>query len=189
MIESVRLITEAETGGCFLEYAGMLVAHAQCEDCEAPYLAWVLGNNRGSGPENYDKAEHIVRDLSYRSTFDDEPGPEDFPKYAIRRDPVRRPWTLEDSVRSGRVGYLSDEDQARIKAAESQEVASAAAHHEARASDVVALAQQMFVLQIGHHRYMDEAGESWQRAAFEKMAREVLAAAEAFITESRKEIP
>jgi len=56
-----------------------------------------------------------------------------------------------------------------------------------RRSDIVALAQQMFVLQIGHHRYMDEAGEDWRRAAFEKMAREVLAAAEAFITETRKE--
>lgn len=117
MTEPVRSITESDCGAYyFTEYHGMLVAKACCEDCEAPYLAWVLGAN-GHHPHrhNLDENEHVVRDLSFWSTFNDEPGPEDFPKYFITRDPVRRPWTLQDAERCGRHMYLSGADQERLK--------------------------------------------------------------------------
>jgi hypothetical protein len=54
---------------------------------------------------------------------------------------------------------------------------------EVRRSDIVALAQQMFVLQVGRH------GRLWEehsKDVYTTMAKEALAAAEAFITESRK---
>ena len=62
----------------------------------------------------------------------------------------------------------------------------------ARRSDVVALAQQMFLLQIGHHGstwLVDEKDQADQDEVYRKMARQTLSAAEAFVTESRKEGP
>jgi hypothetical protein len=59
--------------------------------------------------------------------------------------------------------------------------------NEARHSDVVALAREMFVLQIGHR------GGLWlvqdteeQHEVYRRMAREALSAARAFVTESRE---
>ena len=58
------------------------LVNATCVDCEAQYLAEMDGNN--------------VIDTSFRSTYNDEPGVADFPKYAIRRGIVEKiPWSDE----------------------------------------------------------------------------------------------
>jgi len=81
-------ITEDEAHGYFEEFEGLLVADAKCENCGALYLAWVdsttrlrpavvfgvdLSQEKGDGP---------FFDLSYRSSFNDEPGEGDLPPYA-----------------------------------------------------------------------------------------------------------
>lgn len=67
-VEEPREIT-AEDCGAYLEtYAGMTVANAECRVCGAKYLAWVTTLFSWHG-----------RDLSFRSTFNDEPGDADMP--------------------------------------------------------------------------------------------------------------
>ncbi len=62
--------------------------------------------------------------------------------------------------------------------------------NEARRSDTVALAQQMYLLQLGHHGQFWLANDpAQQHEVYRKMAREALSAAEAFMTESRGEKP
>jgi hypothetical protein len=86
--EASRPIRQEEAGVYYPEYAGMLVANAHCEDCEATYLAWVNEHTRVS--ERYrgwyrdlcDGETHV--DLSFRSSFNDEPGRDDLPRYRIR---------------------------------------------------------------------------------------------------------
>jgi len=97
--EEPRPITSDDCGRYFSEYEGMLVAFAHCYDCEAQYLAWIDGlsrhTNRGY-PEPAPHGENPVRDLSFRSTFNDEFGPADFPKYAIKRGIISRvPWSAD----------------------------------------------------------------------------------------------
>jgi len=85
--EPPRPITRDEAGGYFNEYEGMLVANAHCAWCEAKYLAWVHGREDWRfghlAPRNRPDAPHV--DLSFRSTFNDEPGDEDKPRYRIAR--------------------------------------------------------------------------------------------------------
>ncbi|MHB8107910.1 MAG: hypothetical protein ACYDH4_10880 [Candidatus Cryosericum sp.] len=76
-------------------HRGALVANAHCEDCEAEYLALVdMSACPGYGTSGYFKRDPDVEffDLSFRSTFNDEPGAKDLPKYKISRPPVRSPW-------------------------------------------------------------------------------------------------
>lgn len=70
--EEPRLITEAEAGCHFYEYLGMKVAHATCPRCQARYLAWVQ-------PSCW-VCDAGYFALSYRSTFNNEPGLDDLPK-------------------------------------------------------------------------------------------------------------
>lgn len=91
LLELLHPIMVADAGGHFQEYSGMLVANAACEDCEACYLAWVreagsLTQRRTTDGEFFD--------LSFLSTFNDEPGPADVPKWKITRQVVttREPW-------------------------------------------------------------------------------------------------
>jgi hypothetical protein len=79
-VEEWRPISPTDARGYFDEYQGMPVAAAACVDCEAKYLAWGWNPNRSAYPG--DAGE--ICDLSFRSTFDDEPGREDLPKWAIR---------------------------------------------------------------------------------------------------------
>jgi len=70
---------------CYLhEYTGMKVADAECAYCGAKYLAWVEeapGKRRTCwGYDEYTSEERRFYDLSYRSTFNDEPGKEDLPE-------------------------------------------------------------------------------------------------------------
>lgn len=61
---------------------------------------------------------------------------------------------------------------------------------EERRSDIVALAQQIFLLQVGHEGKLWRAEDpKHSQGLYEKIAREALSAAGAFITESRKGHP
>lgn len=85
-IEEARQITAKDCGCYFEEYAGLLVANADCGNCGAKYLAWVDDSAtryarkygiRQAAPEEDFGARFF--DLSFRSTFDDEYGIEDLP--------------------------------------------------------------------------------------------------------------
>jgi hypothetical protein len=90
-IEPVREITREDCGVYFesrngYSYRGARVANATCENCEAKYIAWFdLSACEGYGASGYFRPHpdglHI--DLSFRSTFDDEPGEADMPKWSI----------------------------------------------------------------------------------------------------------
>lgn len=62
---------------------GMWVADADCQACGARYTAWIGPTPDGPyGSRQTDQfllAAHGFYDLSYRSTFNDEPGPDDVP--------------------------------------------------------------------------------------------------------------
>ena len=94
--EAERPIARKEAGPYFEEYEGMLVANAHCRDCEAKYLAWVRGPKSWTyghmAWSNYTPNGHV--DLSYRSTFNDEPGEADKPVYEIRRCRVAKDGTV-----------------------------------------------------------------------------------------------
>lgn len=89
----VHPITQDECGVYFDEYQGMLVADAACVDCEAPYLAWLDGTHvkrRGYAsvypePRTEEDGSLAIQDLSHRSSFNDEPGTADYPKWVMVR--------------------------------------------------------------------------------------------------------
>lgn len=66
-----------------LYQAGRLVADAICTVCGAKYVAWMSarpGDVYGSrDSDRRQLMDHGFFDLSYRSTFNDEPGVEDLP--------------------------------------------------------------------------------------------------------------
>lgn len=81
-------ISREQAGAYFDEYEGMLVADAECVDCEAKYLAWVDRQTRP--PWGFARRENRrFVDLSFRSTFNDEPGEEDLPRYEIKETVIR----------------------------------------------------------------------------------------------------
>lgn len=74
--EQKRPITKNEVGAYTSEYLGRLwVACALCDWCGAKYLAWF--NYPGEAI-----AEDFI-DLSYSSTFNDEPGDADLPSHGV----------------------------------------------------------------------------------------------------------
>ena len=83
LVEAPRPVTQEDTGAYQSQYEGMIVANAECPACLAKYLAWVTGpagSNWNSLPRDEDQT-HV--DLSFRSTFNDEPGEEDLPRYKV----------------------------------------------------------------------------------------------------------
>ena len=100
--EEPRPVTEADIGGHFWasgDYAGLIVAHAHCVLCHALYLAWVdwpptseprSGEKRGGSlapsGTHWKLASHPGQrftDLSYRHSFNDEPGLLDAPVFEV----------------------------------------------------------------------------------------------------------
>jgi len=81
LVEKPRLITQRDAGRFFDEYAGMLVADAECPSCRAQYLAWV--DMRGCKYRTVDPYIHgdPYFDLSFRKTFNDEPACGDQPPW------------------------------------------------------------------------------------------------------------
>jgi len=101
LVGSVAPITEKQAHRYFDEFEGMLVADAQCSRCEAKYLAWVDQRpcvnpiHRGGHSYGHSPDEPFF-DLSFRSTFNDEPGAADKPKYKIVERYDREPWTGDE---------------------------------------------------------------------------------------------
>jgi hypothetical protein len=67
----------------------MSVANAECPVCKAKYLAWVYPPTKGrhAGRSYYHNGAFY--DLSFRSTFNDEPGESDLPVFEAERSWVR----------------------------------------------------------------------------------------------------
>jgi len=83
LVEEPREITKGDAGVYYAEYKGMLVADARCPICLAEYLAWVddskcTGHTRSTGEYG------SFFDLSFRSSFDDEPDDDDLPQYDVQ---------------------------------------------------------------------------------------------------------
>lgn len=98
--EEPRPITQAEAGIYFDEYEKLEVAKAHCPICQTKYLAWVdesetryFGRAVGSIAHPRTAQEAPYFDLSYQSTFDDEPGAGDFVNY-VKVDRVENIVTL-----------------------------------------------------------------------------------------------
>jgi|SRR5208337_986203 len=133
--EAPRPITREEAGVYYelrdgYSYEGMITANAKCEDCNAKYLAWIdLSACPGYRPyHTRDRhsetiAERGFFDLSFRASFDDEPGVEDGPDFVITRKTVidsRLPWPLCEKCGSKKLYQtycptcLDNEQKARV---------------------------------------------------------------------------
>ena len=80
-------ITKENAGAYFENFRGMIVQNAECEDCLAQYLAWV-----NPAPKHYSGfrgSDGPFYDLSFRSSFNDEPNERDLPRYTIETKRVR----------------------------------------------------------------------------------------------------
>lgn len=86
-VEKARPITSKEAGGYYTEYNGMMVANAECPACLAQYLAWCAPPPGGRSTNAGHTETHY--DLSFRSSFNDEPGERDLPRYNIAKQLVR----------------------------------------------------------------------------------------------------
>ena len=87
LLEKPRPITEEDAFGYFKEFKGMVVAIAYCPVCLAKYLAWVDTSKRlNHSSKNY---HEVIQDLSFLSTFNDEPGPDDLPAYKVEKRWIR----------------------------------------------------------------------------------------------------
>jgi hypothetical protein len=78
LVEAPRHVELRDVGPRYAtEYDGLIVADAECTACGGKYLAWVDWPN---GHEHWHKRDcDDFRDLSFRSTFNDEPGEADMP--------------------------------------------------------------------------------------------------------------
>jgi hypothetical protein len=87
LVEAPRPITLDDVGEHHMtNYAGMIVANAECETCGGKFLAWVdmrpvTGKQRQYGhcDRLFFGAGEAYFDLSFRSTFNDEAGEADMP--------------------------------------------------------------------------------------------------------------
>lgn len=91
VIEYPRPFKDEESHGHFKEFEGMLVAKAECPVCFASYLAW-LDTTTCVNPVHKNHGEKAlpgdVIDLSYLSTFNDEPREDDLPIYNVEKTTV-----------------------------------------------------------------------------------------------------
>lgn len=92
LVEALRPITPNDAGTHYDEFKNMIVANAECVDCRAKYLAWVGNIPHHQTSHLPCKTGAMLYDLSYRSTFKDEPGPADLPDYEIEIVRKRKPW-------------------------------------------------------------------------------------------------
>ena len=95
--EKPRPIRADEAGAYFPGYRGQPFANAHCVACEAPYLGWCrLVPDHGLGRVSDPLGDW--GDLSHRHSFNDEPAPEDCPRYRIARTTVTKTWLGETAV-------------------------------------------------------------------------------------------
>lgn len=94
--EEPRPATEADCGVYWREKSrqDFWVAFAECVDCETKYLAWCAWTFvMPYGIEEHRDSRNLhppFFDLSYRSSFNDEPGGDDIPPCARTRGIIRR---------------------------------------------------------------------------------------------------
>jgi len=86
----------------FDEFEGMLVAPAMCRVCAAKYLAWV-DQRPCVNPIHRDRAIYCSEDaaffdLSYRSSFDDEPRDDDIPYVVVAHNTGQIVETIGDGM-------------------------------------------------------------------------------------------
>lgn len=84
MTEEPRLITKQDCHNYFDEYKGMTVAFAECPACLARYLAWVKPPPNKQFSREIDSDQKFY-DLSFRTSFNDEPGERDLPVYDVKK--------------------------------------------------------------------------------------------------------
>lgn len=91
MTGPVRDISAEDARAYLNEFRGLRVADAECAWCRTKYLAWVSPQRvhrywpfRAGHDMDPDGADGFY-DLSYRSTFDDEPGEADLPAGGVER--------------------------------------------------------------------------------------------------------
>lgn len=75
--ETPRPARPEDCGRYFDEFKHVIFAAAHCTACGAKYLAWIVDPIR-PWPRAPSAGQRFV-DLSFRSTFNDEPGPDDLP--------------------------------------------------------------------------------------------------------------
>ena len=73
LVETRRRIRPEEAGIYYDEFKDGWFANAECYLCLGQYIAWV---------REYDNS---IYDLSFRSTFNDEAGDADMPKYKVMK--------------------------------------------------------------------------------------------------------
>jgi len=82
LVESPHELTKQEAHVYFEEFEGMIVAKSICPSCEAEYLAWLDESKRKK--YRCKKYYSLIEDLSFYSSFNDEPGNNDLPKWEVK---------------------------------------------------------------------------------------------------------
>lgn len=93
--EKGRPVTLEECGSAqlFDKIRALIVADAMCLACRAKYLAWIDVRAVVDGNAvPYPRTGDTIMALSFRSTFSDEPGPDDMPEFSVVWRPELTPW-------------------------------------------------------------------------------------------------
>lgn len=86
--EAPRPLRASDAGRYFKEFEGrLIVAAARCTQCDAKYLAWISEGE--PWPREPAEGARFV-DLSFRSSFNDEPGAADLPTPEMLRQVFAR---------------------------------------------------------------------------------------------------
>jgi len=102
--EPAHAITPDEAGVYFKEIRGLLVANAACTQCGTRYLAWVDDSATKYAKwytPNKPTEKAPFFDLSYRSTFNDEPADQDFVLSPWVRSQLQEGWAAR--IRLGEI--------------------------------------------------------------------------------------
>jgi hypothetical protein len=83
LTEDARALAPEEGGRYYERYRGRMYANAECA-CGARFLAWLeRGETWNQGTRQFEPHGWEIADLSYRSTFNDEPGEGDKPDLSV----------------------------------------------------------------------------------------------------------
>jgi hypothetical protein len=116
--EKPRRIRPAEAGPTFEQVQCLIVADAMCLACRAKYLGWIDARAVVDGaPQPYARMGDSIMDLSFRSTFSDEPGPDDMPLYSVTWVPKLEPWPVCERCGKPRAddAEIGDDDMMKVE--------------------------------------------------------------------------